>query len=54
MDGLLTCKEVAQKYKVTEETVWRWIRTQKLPAVKIGSRNYRIRREDLEAFEKSR
>lgn len=54
MGVFLTCKEVAQKYRVSEETVWRWIRTKKLHAVRIGTRNYRVRREDLEAFEKSR
>lgn len=50
---LFTCKEVAARYNVSEDTVWRWIRTKKLPAVKIGSRNYRVRLEDLIAFEES-
>ncbi len=54
MEKLLTCKEVAQRLRISEETVWRWIRTKKLTAVKIGSRNYRVRPEDLVSFEKSK
>ena len=50
---LFTCKEVAARYNVSEDTVWRWIRTGSLNAVKINSRNYRITMESLEAFEKS-
>lgn len=50
---LFTCKEVAARYNVSEDTVWRWVRTKKLPAVKIGCRNYRVRLEDLIAFEES-
>lgn len=34
MEMLLTCKEIASRYKVSEDTVWRWIRTKKLAAVK--------------------
>ena len=48
-----TCKEVAARYGVCEDSVWNWIRSGKLKALKIG-RNYRIRREDLEEFEKSK
>lgn len=54
METLLTCKEIASRYKVSEDTVWRWIRTKKLAAVKVGSRNYRVRPEDLVSFEKSK
>lgn len=50
---LFTCKEVAARYNVSEDTVWRWIRTGRLNAVEINSRNYRITMESLEAFEKS-
>lgn len=45
--------EVAARYGVCEDSVWSWIRSGKLKALKIG-RNYRIRREDLEEFEKSK
>jgi len=48
---LLTCKQVAERYVVSIETVWEWVRSKKLPAILIG-RNYRIRPEDLEEFER--
>jgi len=51
MEKLLTCEQVAERYSVKVITVWEWIRTNKLPAVKINGRNYRIRAEDLVAFE---
>lgn len=46
-----TCKEVADRYSVSEDTVWRWIRNKKILAVKIGG-TYRISAEALEQFEK--
>jgi excisionase family DNA binding protein len=45
--------DVAELYGVKLTTVWTWIREKKLPALKLG-KNYRIRPEDLERFEKSR
>ncbi len=45
-----TCKEVAERYGVCEDTVWSWNRSGLLSAVKIG-RNYRVTSEQLEAFE---
>lgn len=53
MSNLYTCDEIAERYKVDIGTVWKWIRERKLLALKMG-RNYRIREEDLQAFEKSR
>lgn len=50
----LTCKKVAELYDVREDTVWRWIRQGKLAAVKIGSRNYRVRKEALAEFEREK
>jgi len=52
MEKLLTAQEVAQRYNVTVESVWRWIRTGRLSAVTLSKRNYRIRPADLEAFER--
>ena len=52
MDKPLTCEQVAERYSIKIETVWDWIRTKKLPAIRIGGRTYRIRAEDLTAFEK--
>lgn len=50
MGKLYTCKEVAERYRVMTYTVWEWIRTGKLSAVKIG-RVYRIKEEALVKFE---
>lgn len=52
MEKLLTCNQVAERYSVKVITVWEWIKSKKLPAIKVNGRNYRIRPEDLEAFEK--
>ena len=51
-ERLLTCEQVAERYSVKLKTVWTWIRTKKLSASKVGGRVYRIRRVDLEEFEK--
>lgn len=52
MDRLYTCEEVADLYGVKKTTVWGWIRKGILSAVKVG-KFYRIRENDLSAFEKS-
>ena len=53
MEKLLTCSQVAERYGVKVITVWAWIREKKLPAIRIG-KGYRVKPEDLEAFEKAR
>ena len=53
MGELYTCKDVAARYGVRVITVWDWIRKKKLGAVKIG-KEYRVRDEDIRAFELSR
>lgn len=53
MSDMYTCEQVARRYGVKTLTVWDWIRKKKLTAIRLG-RDYRIRQEDLEAFEKSR
>ncbi|MCQ4934998.1 helix-turn-helix domain-containing protein [Anaerotignum propionicum] len=50
---MYNCEEVAERYNVKLITVWSWIRDKKLPAMKIG-REYRIKEEDLTAFEDER
>ncbi|HEX2035013.1 MAG TPA: helix-turn-helix domain-containing protein [Chloroflexota bacterium] len=45
--------EVATFMGVTPRTVQRWIREGRLPAVIVGS-TYRVKREDLQGFVKSR
>lgn len=49
MTQYLTCAEVAETLKVKKTTVWTWIRTAQLNAVKFG-RDYRIRSIDLDKF----
>ncbi len=52
MEKLLTCDQVAERYSVKVITVWEWIKSKKLPAIKVAGSVYRIRPEDLETFEK--
>ena len=42
-------EEVAKMLKVVYLTVYRWIRTKRLIALKAG-KQYRIRKEDLDIF----
>ena len=53
MARLFTCNEVAERYRVKVITVWDWIRSGKLSAVKLG-RDYRISEDDLHKFETDR
>ena len=50
MSKLYTCDEIAERYAVKVITVWDWIRSKKLGAIKIG-KMYRIREEDIKRFE---
>ncbi len=45
-----TVAEVADEMRVSRATAWRWIRDGKLPATRVGSRNYRVADADLQAF----
>ena len=52
MQQIYTCKQVAERYAVSEDTVWRWIREGKLEAVRIGrGRNLRVTESALTNFE---
>lgn len=53
MTKLYTCEEIAERYSVKIITVWEWIRSKKLLAIKIG-KSYRVREEDIKSFEESR
>ncbi len=54
MGKLYNLYEVADHYGVKLSTVQGWIRAKKLCALKIGgSKMYRVREEDLAAFEAS-
>ncbi|MDR2558683.1 MAG: excisionase family DNA-binding protein [Oscillospiraceae bacterium] len=52
MEKLLTCEQVAERYNVKNITVREWIKSKKLSAIKVAGSTYRIRAEDLIAFEK--
>ncbi|EIW19498.1 MULTISPECIES: helix-turn-helix domain-containing protein [Pelosinus] len=53
MEKFLTCDDVAERYGVKKITIWSWIREKKLNAIQTGKK-YRIRPEDLKAFEDAR
>jgi excisionase family DNA binding protein len=49
---LLTPAEACAYLRITDNTLYRWIKEGVIPVVKIG-RNYRIRASDLEEVTKS-
>lgn len=46
----MTVAEIAELFKLNQQTVRNWIDSGRLPAVRIGSRRVRVRRSDLENF----
>lgn len=46
----LSVGEAAEILNVHQNTVWAWVRSGQLPAVRLGSRVVRIFDADLEAF----
>ncbi len=48
-DQLLTPSQVAERFQVTDRTVYQWLRDGQLVGHKLG-RLWRIRPEDLEDF----
>jgi len=48
-EPLLTIKDVAAFFRVSEKTVRRWIDAHDLPAAKLGAQ-WRIRPRDLDLF----
>lgn len=49
MNDLMTITEVAEYFRISEQTVYRWLKRRVLTAIRIGNVT-RIRREDFEAF----
>ncbi len=47
-----TCEEISKMFRVTPRTVYNWIYSGRLPAIKIG-RDYRITDDDIKQFETS-
>ena len=53
MEKFFSCQDIADRYGVKLTTVWSWIRSKKIAAVKIG-KAYRVSESCLAAFEKER
>lgn len=49
-EELLTLQQVADEVQLSVYTIREWIRLKKLPAIKLSSREYRVRRSDLNKF----
>lgn len=49
-DDVMTAEEVAGHYRVSRMTVSRWVKAGDLPAVRLGRKVLRFRREDVEAL----
>ena len=43
-----TIKDVAEEYRVSAQSVYRWIKDKKLRAIKLPGGTYRISEEDFE------
>jgi len=48
--GYYTPSEIADLLKVCRTTIWRYIRSGQLKAIKLSIKNYRISKKDLEKF----
>ena len=48
--NLLTIQEVAEWAKVSTKTVYRWISDNKIPAIRLGNRTYRIPEKAIIAY----
>ena len=53
-DELLTIEQVAERLQLHPDTVRRYIREQKLGAIKLSNTNMRVRRSELDRFLKER
>ena len=53
INNFLTIKEVAEKLKVSQRQVYRWIEAKKLKTFKFGKKVYRVAEKDLIQFLKS-
>jgi excisionase family DNA binding protein len=49
-DRLLTTREVAERFGVVSETILRWVRTGRLPAIRISTGAIRFRESELESW----
>lgn len=53
-DELLKPQQVADELQLNIETIYRYIRSQKLCVVRLSAREYRIRRSELNRFLRER
>lgn len=51
---LLTPEEVADTFRVTKTTLFRWVAAGDLEALRLGARVIRFRRADVDAFIEAR
>ena len=49
-DRLWTVAEVAEYFQVSDRTVYRWLKNELLPVIRLGPGTTRIRQQDLDAF----
>lgn len=54
MSRLLTAREVAEQLGVSAETILRWVRAAKLPAIRLPSGALRFREDQLDAWMEER
>lgn len=47
-ESLLTIKEAAKFLKVSEPTIWRFLKDGKLRRIKLGTKTTRVLKEDIE------
>lgn len=45
-----TIEEIAEMLKVNPESVRRWVRSKKLPAIKLSGKYIRVKASDLDRF----
>jgi len=48
--GYYTTKEITEMLGLSRDTIWRYIRSGKLKAIKLTKRNFRIEKKELEKF----
>ena len=49
-DDILTIKQTAEYLKVCEKTIRRLIKSNKIPASKVGARSWRIKKMDIDEY----
>jgi excisionase family DNA binding protein len=49
LDSYITIKEICQSLKVKKLTVYRWIKSGKLQAIKVG-KSYRVTQQQIDNF----